>query len=74
MTGRNDTASDEIPTDALTDQQQAIDNAAMELAAVLDSVVPDDVIHYAITEARSAVRELRRMTHTIKTADHPSRA
>jgi hypothetical protein len=46
------------PTATSTAQQQAIRDAAEALTRLLDEVVPSNVAHYAVEDARRALRTL----------------
>lgn len=45
--------------------QALIRNRACDLLLLLDYVVPDNVAHYAIEDARRAMRELERKADTV---------
>ena len=52
---------------ALTAEQQRIQQLADNLLATLDAVVPGNVVHYAVEDARRALRTISRTVRTIRT-------
>jgi hypothetical protein len=52
---------------ALTAEQQRIQQLADNLLATLDAVVPANVVHYAVEDARRALRTISRTVRTIHT-------
>ncbi len=54
-----------------TDQQQKIHNAAGDLLALLDELVPDSTIHYVVEAARQELTTLVMQAHKVKTHDDP---
>ncbi len=52
---------------ALTAEQQRIQQLADNLLATLDAVVPGNLIHDAVEDARRALRTISRNVHTIHT-------
>jgi hypothetical protein len=52
---------------ALTAEQQRIQQLADNLLATLDTVVPGNVVHYAVEDARRALHTISRTVRTIHT-------
>lgn len=51
----------------MSSQTQAIRDSATNLLALFDEVVPNTTVHYAVEDARRALRELARKADTIQT-------
>lgn len=66
-------STDTSATDAITDDNRAIADAASELLDLLAAAVPDSTIHYAVEDARKALRTLHgyAATGSIRTVDNP---
>jgi DNA-binding GntR family transcriptional regulator len=56
-------------TDGLTPEQRKIYEQAEDLAELLRQVVPSTTIHWAVEEARRALRDLSKQAGTIHTND-----
>jgi hypothetical protein len=56
----------ETPQDVTTAGQNAIRQSATNLLEVLDNMVPDSTVHYAVEDARRALRVLQRGVTTVR--------
>lgn len=57
------------PAGPVTLDQASIVEKAGDVLDALDAVVPDSTVHYAVEEARRALRVLIREAHGVKTND-----